>query len=269
MLRCVACWDLNTGLSGAGFSIFVPTKLFFPDPRVTILPFFCRTLLFQNLSPALDTLPIEDLSHQAHCWCEVFKVSQKRKTRGKKTNKKNDVLIEAVRDMKMDLGSAFPKPQHFSLDPKFSRIFPPHNHVYSNCSIWHLLSWLINYASPKNDPVGWDFDPTWNSRSFEEEARLIPVQGILAEAGRPIIAATLSTPLLSRTPVAPGIKRKWRQVWEGLQQDSFLSVTGILTGQTFPFLPPTPWRSIWTLYVSIHAVFINKPFPIGTLNISS
>lgn len=171
--------------------------------------------------------------------------------------------------MKMDLGSAFPKPQHFSLDPKFSRIFPPHNHVYSNCSIWHLLSWLINDASPKNDPVGWDFDPTWNSRSFEEEARFFPVQGILAETGRSIIAATLSTPLPSRTPVAPGIKRKWRQVWEGLQQDSFLSVTGILTGQTFPFLPPTPWRSIWTLYVSIHAVFINKPFPIGTLDISS
>lgn len=72
----------------------------------------------------------------------------------KLTKKKNDVLIEAVRDMKMDLGSAFPKPQHFSLDPKFSRIFPPHNHVYSNCSIWHLLSWLINDASPKNDPVG-------------------------------------------------------------------------------------------------------------------
>lgn len=78
--------------------------------------------------------------------------------------------------MKMDLGSAFLKLQRFSLDPKFSRIFPPHNHVYSDCSIWHLLSWLINYTSPKNDPVGWDFDPIRNFRSFEKEACFIPVQ---------------------------------------------------------------------------------------------
>lgn len=158
----------------------------------------------------------------------------------------------------MDLGSAFLKLQRFSLDPKFSRLFLPHNHVYSDCSIWHLLSWLINYTSPKNDPVGWDFDPIRNFRSFEKEACFIPVQGILAEVGHPSTVTILSTQLPSRTPVATAIKRKWCQVQEGLQQDSFLLVTRILTRQTLLFLPPIHWRSIRPLYVFIHVVFTNK-----------
>ena len=82
MSMCVAYWGLNPDLSGASFSIFVPTKVFFPDPKAAFFPFSCH-ILFQNLSSSLDTPPVENLPPQAHCWCEAFKVSSEEKNRKK------------------------------------------------------------------------------------------------------------------------------------------------------------------------------------------
>lgn len=217
MLRCVAGWGLNTGLTWASFSIFAPTKVFSPDSRVVFLP-FCQTIYFiLSVHPWTQfQLRIFLTRHIADVG--FLKFPQKIKT-GEKKTKKMMAWLKPSGTWKWILALYSQSLSTFLWTPNFPEFFPPHNHVYSNCSIWHLLSWLINYASPKNDPGGWDFDPTLNSRSFEKEACFTPMQSILAEAGHPTTGTPLSTQLPSRTSVATGRKSKWCQVWKGLQKN--------------------------------------------------